>query len=110
MSLQIKRGDLEPALVLVAEDAAGTANLNSVVSWRVLASRRGVLVVNGVPDSVVVDPGNPARATLTRRWQAGETDDLGDMRVEVEAMWPGARPQTFPPADYEVVRVHADLG
>ena len=110
MSLQIKRGDLEPALVLIVEDAAGTANLNAVDSWRVLGSRRGVLVVNGAPDTIVVDPGNPARATLTRAWQVGETDDLGDMRVEVEAMWPGGRPQTFPPADYEIVRVYPDLG
>lgn len=109
-SMQMKQHDLEPALVLVAEDAAGTADFNQVVSWRILGKLAGALVVDSAPDTTVVDPSNPAKVTLTRAWQLGETAALGDMRIEAEAMWPGDRPQTFPSASYEIVRFYADLG
>ncbi|MFF4600539.1 hypothetical protein [Amycolatopsis sp. NPDC001319] len=109
-SMQMKQHDLEPALVLIAEDAAGEADLSQVVSWRILGKLAGELVVDGPPDSAVVDPTNPSRVTLTRAWETGETSALGEMRIEAEAMWPGARPQTFPPASYEIVRFYADLG
>lgn len=108
--MDIKRGDLEPALKLVVEDAAGVANLNQVASWRVIGSFQGQVIVNGAPDTVVVDPQNSAKATLTRAWLAGETNQVGDMAVEVEAMWPGNRPQTFPANGQETVRFKADLG
>mgnify|MGYP001562053329 CR=1 FL=1 len=109
-SMEMKRGDLEPDLVVVVEDAAGLANLNLVVSWRIIGKLHGVLVVNGAPTTVVVDSGNSAKATISRAWVSGETAVTGDMQVEVEAMWPGARPQTFPASGYGVVRIHADLG
>lgn len=109
-SMQMKQHDLEPDLVLIAEDGAGLADFNDVVSWRILGKLAGELVVDGPPDTFVVDPENSAKVTLTRAWLAGETSALGEMRVEVEAMWPGDRPQTFPPASYETVRFYADLG
>lgn len=109
-SRDMKRGDLEPDLVLIPEDATGVANLNGVASWRVLGRYRGQLVLDDAPDTAVVDPGNSARATLTHAWQAGETDVIGDMLVEAEATWPGGRKQTFPADGYVIVRFHADLG
>ncbi|WP_326565060.1 hypothetical protein VSH64_24780 [Amycolatopsis rhabdoformis] len=109
-SMQMKQHDLEPALVLVAEDAAGMADFGQVGSWRILGKLAGELVVDGPPDTAVVDPENPARVTLTRAWVSGETAALGEMRIEAEAMWPGDRPQTFPPASYGTVRFYADLG
>ncbi|WP_033288239.1 hypothetical protein [Amycolatopsis jejuensis] len=108
--MEIKRHDLEPALVMDVADAAGVADLRQVVAWRVLGELHGQLVVDGAPDTVVIDPATPWKAVLTRRWQAGETAETGDVRVEVEAMWPGSRPQTFPPSSYETVRIKADLG
>lgn len=108
--MDMKRGDLEPALVLTVEDADGLADLDLVLSWRILGKLRGVLVVDDAPDTVEVDPLNDALATLTRAWVAGETDTVGDMQVEVEATWPGDRKQTFPSVGYSVVRFSADLG
>ena len=108
--MEMKRGDLEPALVLEVEDVDGVADLNDVASWRILGKMRDELVVDGVADLVVVDPENPAKATLTREWVAGETDQVGAMQVEVEAMWPGDRPQTFPCVGYAIVRFATDLG
>lgn len=112
MTSMMKQHDLEPALVLIAEDAAGVADLNGVASWRILGKLNGELVLDGAPDTTVVDPDNPARVTLTRAWQAGETSAQGDMRIEVEAMWPGTppRPQTFPPGSYKTIRFYPDLG
>jgi hypothetical protein len=43
-------------------------------------------------------------------WQAPDTAVPGDLYVEVEVTWPGSKPQTFPPDDYEVVEVMQDLG
>ncbi|MFI6302189.1 hypothetical protein ACIBCH_09980 [Amycolatopsis thailandensis] len=109
MTMEIKRGDLEPDLVITVEDAAGIANLNQVTSWRVIGKQNGQVVVNGAP-TVVVDPQNSSKATVTRPWTAGETAAVGDMQVEVEAMWPDSRPQTFPASGHGVVRIRADLG
>ncbi|WP_125673614.1 hypothetical protein [Amycolatopsis sp. WAC 04182] len=108
--MEMKRGDLEPDLVITVEDASGVANLNQVTSWRVIGKQHGAVVVDGAPTSVTVDPGNESKATLARAWETGETADVGDMQIEVEAMWPGGRPQTFPASGYGVVRIRADLG
>jgi hypothetical protein len=110
MSMTMKRGDLEPALVLTVEDVAGVADLRNVVSWRILGKQRGLLVVDGAPDLAVVDAINESKAVLTRAWQGTETVVVGDMYIEVEAMWPGSRRQTFPASSYEMVRIVADLG
>lgn len=109
MSMDMKVHDLEPALKLTVEDLAGVANLNSVVSWRIIGRIRGTTAVNAAPDTAVVDGGNPAKAVLTRAWLAGETAVIGDMYVEAEATWPGGRLQTFPASTYELVRFHRDL-
>lgn len=109
-TMQMKVHDLEPALVLVVEDVDRKANLNGVASWRIIGKLRGVVVVDGAPGSVVVDPVDTWKATLTRAWVAGETDTAGDIRIEAEAMWPVNRPQTFPSASSETVRINPDLG
>jgi hypothetical protein len=110
VSMDMKRGDLEPGLVLTVEDAAGDADLTQVESWRILGKLRGELVVDDAPDTVTPEPGNTAKTTLARAWVTGETDDVGDMQIEAEATWPGGRRQTFPADGYEVVRIRADLG
>lgn len=111
-TMQIKQHDLEPDLVLVVEDLDRRADLGAVAAWRIIGKLRGVVVVDEVlaPGSVVVDPVDTWKATLTRAWVAGETDTAGDMRIEAEAMWPGDRPQTFPSASSETVRINPDLG
>jgi hypothetical protein len=109
MTLQMKTRDLEPDLVLVVEDLAGVADLTQVVSWRIIGRLNGVVVVDSAPDSAVVDPANRSRMTLTRAWVAGDTDTAGEMLIEAEGLWPGSRPQTFPPVSYAKVRFSPDL-
>lgn len=103
---KIKRGDLEPPLVI--DISGSTGDLNGVVGWRVIA-RMGALLVfdDGAPD---VDITSPTAAVVTHTWNDGETDVVGTMSVEVEAMWPDDRPQTFKPCGYNTVQVCQDLG
>jgi len=109
MTMEIKQHDLKPDLIITVFDGAQLADLTGVVSWRILGQLRGVLVLDAAPTSVVVDP-LKWKAVLTRAWVSPETAVTGDMRIEVEAMWPGGKPQTFPASSTETVRINADLG
>ena len=101
----IKRGDLEPPLII---DVSGsTGDLNGVDSWRVIGKQAGVIVFSDPNPGVVVH--TPTTATITHEWVAGETDHAGDMVIETEAMWPGNRPQTFKPCGYNTVEICQDL-
>lgn len=110
LTTSMKQHDLEPDLTLVAEDAAGLTDLTLVGSWRVLATMLGAPVFVDTAPAVTVDPTNHARATIVHTWVAGETAAAGDLKVEVEAMWPGGRPQTFPASGAVTVRIRPDLG
>lgn len=112
MPMTIKRGDLEPPLVLTVSDASGATDLRGVSSWRVIGSLNGVVVVDSLLSSgnVAIDAGTPATAVLTRAWVLGDTATAGELKVEVEASWPTGRPQTFPPDGTEVVTILPDLG
>lgn len=112
MPMTIKRGDLEPPLVLTVSDASGASDLRNVTSWRVIGSLNGVVVVNSVLSggNVAINGATPATAVLTRAWVAGDTATAGEMKIEVEASWPTGRPQTFPADGSEVVHILPDLG
>lgn len=105
----MKQGDLEPDLII---DIAGLGgDLRDVVSWKVVGRLRGnaAVVVNDTDPTVVVDPDDPTKASVTHRWVAGETDTAGILLLEVEATWPGDRKQTFPTYGFSVVRISDDL-
>lgn len=103
---KIKRGDLEPSLVI---DVSGsTGDLNGVVSWRVIGKQAGVVVFIDTSPAVVVT--SPTAAAVTHEWSSGETDIVGKMLIETEALWPGNRPQTFKPCGYNIVEICQDLG
>ncbi|HEY9415894.1 MAG TPA: hypothetical protein VIQ30_14115 [Pseudonocardia sp.] len=106
-TFRIKQHDLEPPVVIDVSGSAG--DLTTVMSWKVIG-KRGTTVVftDASPVVVVNDP--PTSAAITHNWVAGETDTAGVISIEVEATWPGDRPQTFPSSGYSVVRVEPDLG
>lgn len=110
LSTTMKQHDLEPDLTLYAEDAAGLADFTQVVSWRVLATMLGQSVFIDTAPTVTVDPTNHAKATVVHTWVTGETATVGDLKAEVEAMWPNSRPQTFPASGSVTVRIRPDLG
>lgn len=105
-TFRIKRGDLEPSLVIDISGSSG--DLNGVVSWRVIGKRGTTPVFTDTsPDHVVA---TPTTAVITHHWVAGETDVVGVISIEVEATWPDGRRQTFPPYGYNLVRITPDLG
>jgi hypothetical protein len=103
----IKKGDLLPALRLRL-DADGGALEN-------LAEADSVTVWMGFPDETVIsraatladqvaEPG-----WITMGWTDGDTDQVGDISIEVEVIWPGTKPQTWPSKGVVVVRVNEDI-
>jgi hypothetical protein len=116
MTTEVKRGDLEPKLIIDISDPTETADLTGVVSWRVIGRMQGAsstLFVDTAP-TVVVDPVNKWKAAVSHTWATVEVATAGLLLLEVEAMWPGSRPQTFPSGDdgptYCQVRIVSDLG
>lgn len=109
MTVGFKQGDLEPSLII---DVVGEgANLNSVVSWRVLGRLRGssTLLFDDTAPTRVVNPTDATKAVVTHTWTAPQTATLGLLLVEVEVTWPGGRKQTFPSDGYIQVRISDDL-
>lgn len=109
MTVEFKQGDLEPSLVI---DLFGEgADLNDVVSWRLIGRMRGattLLIDSDETANVVVNPTDATKAVLTHAWTVPETATLGLLLLEVEGHWPGSpqRPQTFPRVQ---VRISDDL-
>lgn len=102
----IKQHDLEPPLEIDVSGSSG--DLTGVDSWTVTGSRNGVEVFSGTGEFT---PGStPQTGTVKYAWQTGDTDTIGSMDVEAVAMWPGDRPQTFPPKKYCRVMVSKSLG
>ncbi|MEV4053052.1 hypothetical protein AB0J55_17855 [Amycolatopsis sp. NPDC049688] len=106
--MDMKVGDLEPALVLTVSDP--TADFRGVSAWRVIGSLNGVVVFNTVLSSgdVAISDATPNVAVLTRAWAAGDTDAAGEMKIEARGTWPSG-PQTFPAVGTEVVTFHPAL-
>ncbi|WP_086842952.1 hypothetical protein [Amycolatopsis kentuckyensis] len=108
MPMDMKVGDLEPALVLTVSDPV--ADFRDVTAWRVVGSLNGVVVFNTVldPGDVAISDATPNVAVLTRAWAAGDTANPGEMKIEARGTWPGG-PQTFPAVGTEVVTIHPAL-
>ena len=102
----IKQGDLEPPLDLEVSGSSG--DLNDVDSWTVIGSRNGEVVFEDTAADFTIGA-TPQSGVVRHVWVAGETDDLGSMDIETKAIWPGNRPQTFPPRNYCRVVVSRSL-
>jgi hypothetical protein len=105
-SLNLKRGDSKPDLVITVTDPGATFQL--VESWRVLIRRGSDTFEDDAP--TVSISADHATAVLTHLWNPTETDTIGNLDVEVEATWPDGAIQSFPPVGYEKVKITQDLG
>lgn len=101
MNMEMRRGDLKPDLI-VDLDMAGVAIPTTLASsvW-VVAQQNGVLLFRRAATSDV-------DGVVTMEWQITDTDNPGTITLEVEIIWPGAKPQTVRPDN--VVKVLPDLG
>jgi hypothetical protein len=107
-TFRIKQNDLEPSLrvqLLDLDDPVTTLGTATAIRC-IVTTRDGLTELVNRAMSVVDAPNGWVELV----WQAGDTTTLGTFRFEVEVMWPGARPQTFPVAGYGRLVVHDDLG
>jgi hypothetical protein len=102
----IKQGDLEPPLEIDVSGSRG--DLTAVTDWRVIGSQNGIVVFDDSDATFALGASN-SEGTVTHTWVAGETDALGPMDIEVKAIWPGDRTQTFPPKHFSKVWIFATL-
>lgn len=108
MVLYVKRGDLEPSISVVLDDAGTPVDLTVATAVRFLMTdAAGAVIVDRAmtKGNQTTDPG-----LVTMAWQAADTDAAGVFSGEVEVMWPGNRPQTFPGNGYLNILILADLG
>jgi hypothetical protein len=100
-NLEMRRGDLKPDLVLDILDQGVPVDFTTATAIKVLGWKNGVLFINGTGTS-------PEPGVVKRLWTAPDTAVPGTITFEVEAMWPGGKPQTFR-AKNKVV-IYPDLG
>lgn len=112
----MKRGDTQPALVLLLTDASYDpttgvplvvpVNLTTATKIRViLAEQGGAIVIDRAPASAT------AQGLVTMPWLAADTVKVRPiLQGEVEVTWPGGFIQTFPSEGYFAVDIEADLG
>lgn len=103
----IKRHDLRPPLRLQLLGDDLPVDLSNAGSARLVMSNiRGVKVDQ--PVTILAQTGETL-GIVEYEWQEGDTDTVGTFNAEVEVMWAGSIPETFPADGYFKVRVGKDL-
>lgn len=107
----IKQHDLEPPLIVACLDDGDPVDLTTAVSARLLMRN---LLAGLKVDAVCEILNQTTYLGMVRYiWVADDTDTVGVFNAEIEIIWPGGRPQTFPAgkgaARYFKVNVNNDL-
>lgn len=100
----IKVGDLEPDLTITCTSNGAAVDLTAASSVQVVGRAEGATV----PLFTRTVTGN-ASGVVTMAWQAGDTDTVGRILIEVLVTWPGSKPQRFPASSYLPVDVVDNL-
>ena len=104
MTLYMKRGDTAPFFRAQVTDNGTPINLTGTTAKLIIRKPSGVLINS----AVTVEAGT--NGWVRRSWGAGDLDEVGNYKLEVEVTWADATKQTFPPDDYEQLVVGSDLG
>lgn len=105
----IKQHDLLPELVVTLLDNTVAVDLTDAVSARLLMRNLVAGLKVDAPVSIL-DPAVPANTGKVKyTWGLADTDIVGVFNAEVEVIWPGNKPQTFPGDGYFTVKVGNDL-
>jgi hypothetical protein len=100
-NLEMRRGDLKPDLVIHLDDRNGPIPVSTAASASVVVAKNGALLFKRAAD-ISVD------GQVTYEWQTNDTATPGTLKVEVEIIWPGSKPETIRASG--VVTVLPDLG
>lgn len=99
-------GDLKPDLQITLSSAPGGVNIDDALAVRIIGKRGNTIVFDRAPsDTSVVGE----TSVVTMEWQVGDTAATGRIDLEVEVMWPGAKPQTFRPSAGVDIKPDFDL-
>lgn len=99
--LVMRRGDLKPDLIVDLDDRDVPLPLTSASSINMIGQRDGTLLFKRAVVAVV-------DGEARMEWEPTDTNVPGTIVIEVEVIWPGAKPQTIR-CDNRV-RVLPDLG
>ncbi len=104
----LKQYDLLPSLRITLLDGSTPVDLTLASEARLLLKNRTGLLVDALMD-ISAQTGETV-GVVEYEWQSGDTDTLGTLQGEVQVLWPGQIPQTFPAKGYFNVIVNRDLG
>lgn len=105
----LKQYDLLPNLRLTLLDGTTPVDLTLASEARLLLKNRTGLLVDAVMD-IADQEDEDLVGVVEYEWQEGDTSTLGTLQGEVQVLWPGQIPQTFPAKGYFAVIVNRDLG
>lgn len=105
----MKHYDLYPVLQITLLDGTDPVDLTLATEARLLLSSRNTgLKVNAV--MTILDQTVSANKGIVQyAWHHGDTDTLGTFIGEIQVLWPGSIPQTFPASGYFTVIISRDL-
>ncbi len=107
MSLYIREGDLEPLLPIQCTGINGAPDLTTATEVEIRMKLVNGTVVTRAPASVT------ATGIAYLQLEAGDSDlggaASGELLITVNAVWPGNRPQTFPPDHFLSIGINPQL-
>ncbi len=105
----LKQYDLRPVLRIRLLDGTVPIDLTLASEVRLLLKNRAAgLKVDSVMDKLDQEDEDTI-GFVEYEWQPGDTDTLGTFSGEIQVLWPGQIPQTFPGKGYFQVSINRDL-
>lgn len=105
----LKQFDLRPVLRIRLLDGITPVNLTTASEVRLLLKNRAT----GLKVNAVMTKLNQADAAtvgfVEYTWLPGDTNTLGTFQGEIQVLWAGGQPQTFPAKGYFTIAINRDL-
>lgn len=108
--MDMKQHDLYPTFRTKLTDIDGVAvDLTSATAVRLLVKNRTAGLKVDAAMTKLTQSGDTL-GVVEYAWVEGDTDTLGTFQVEIEVLFPGGLPQTFPGKGYCKLNINRDLG
>lgn len=104
-TFKLKRYDRLPPLDVQLVSDIGPVDLSSAQSVKFLMRDVDKTIVVNSPMTVIDAPSGHVRYL----WGSGDTDVIGSYKAEIQVIWSGGLPQTFPASSYFRVKIYEDI-
>lgn len=105
--MKIYTGDLKPDLQITLSDSGSDrVDVSDATAIRIIGKRGKTIIFDRPPTSYQIVG---ATSVLSMEFEAGDTDTVGQIKIEVEVMWPDDKPQTFAPSSSISVKKDFDI-